>query len=329
MATYRSQTTSVFNTGGTGTVALPTGSIAGDLVVAQIVVFDAHSNAVTVTGWDFVRSDNCPVGGNILQTLIYKKILVAADITAGTMSVTVPTSRFTDFALTCYTVSGEDVIGTGSGNSGTSTSCQATGITAVAGTILDIYSTYDIATTTGPTGMTVRVNGYDAGSLNIYEEAVSAGATGTRTATLAASSNWTAALIQIGQSVAYAGRASEARAGAESLAGTTNHAGRNLAGKSGAVSYVAYAERQGTATLDFGTKPEQVATVRVPQSTIAASQPVEAFMQGDATADHNAFEHLVVPMKFVCSDVTASGGFSITAVSPWPLTGKFTVRYVW
>ncbi len=312
MATFRSQTTSVFNSGGTGTVALPTGSLAGDLVVAQIVVFDALSNSVTVTGWDFVRSDNCPAGGNILQTFIYKKILLAADITAGTMSATVP-AHFTDFALTCYTVSNEDVIGAGSGNSGTSASAQATGITAVAGTILDIYSTYDVATTTGPAGMTVRVNGYDAGSLSQYEEAVSAGATGTRTATLAASSNWTAALIQIGTPVTVG-------------AGTSSGLGLALASAIGGTKYTA---SPGVAIVDFGQGDNVAQVVITDQTAITSGAYCEAFLMGDVTNYHNAYEHLIVDMDVRCSDIVAGVGFTITATSPWKLTSQFVVHYVW
>jgi hypothetical protein len=90
-----------------------------------------------------------------------------------------------------------------------------------------------------------------------------------------------------------------------------------------------YPANLGTAILDFGSGNQIASVVVTDQSAIGSGAYVEAFMQGDSTSSHNAYEHLVVPMKLVCSDIVNGVGFTITGVSPVKLTGKFIVHYVW
>lgn len=87
----------------------------------------------------------------------------------------------------------------------------------------------------------------------------------------------------------------------------------------------------GTATLDFGAAPgSNVATVTVTgQTRIDAGSQATAALMGDTTADHNAYEHLIVPLTVRCSDIVAGTGFTITASSEWRLTGTFKVRWSW
>ena len=88
---------------------------------------------------------------------------------------------------------------------------------------------------------------------------------------------------------------------------------------------------QGTATLDFGLTPgTNIAEVTViGQAGILAGSLVEAFMMGDTTATHNAYEHLMVPMRLVCGTITPGVGFIITGSTDWRLDGTFTVHWVW
>jgi hypothetical protein len=87
----------------------------------------------------------------------------------------------------------------------------------------------------------------------------------------------------------------------------------------------------GTATVDFGAAPgTNVVTVAVTgQAGILGTSHAEAWMMGDATADHNAVEHAIAPIKLSCGSLVAGTGFTITAATEWRLTGTFTVHWVW
>jgi hypothetical protein len=86
---------------------------------------------------------------------------------------------------------------------------------------------------------------------------------------------------------------------------------------------------RGTATLNFGSAPGTnfVQTVITGLSGIGATPSIKLWMQGDATAEHNAYEHIVVPIKLVPSDVVAGTGFTVNALTDWRLTGTFTCHY--
>jgi len=90
------------------------------------------------------------------------------------------------------------------------------------------------------------------------------------------------------------------------------------------------ATQVGTATIDFGSSPgSSYATVTVSgQTGVTSSTHVEAWLQGDATATHNAVEHLIVPITLRVGDVT-TGAFTIHATTDHRLTGTFTVHWVW
>ena len=49
----------------------------------------------------------------------------------------------------------------------------------------------------------------------------------------------------------------------------------------------------------------------------------------DATSDHNAFEHLLAPIRLRCTNPITGTGFTIQATSEYRLDGAFTVRYAW
>ena len=87
----------------------------------------------------------------------------------------------------------------------------------------------------------------------------------------------------------------------------------------------------GTATLNFGSAPgTNVVTVAVTgQGAIGSGSHCEAWLMGDSTADHNAVEHAVAPIRCSCGSIVAGTGFTITAICDWRLTGQFTVHWVW
>lgn len=89
----------------------------------------------------------------------------------------------------------------------------------------------------------------------------------------------------------------------------------------------------GTATLDFGSAPgTNITTVVVTgQAGITSDSHVEPWFMGETTATHNAYEHMVAPIKVTVdkSSIVAGTGFTITAVTEWRLTGTFIVHWVW
>lgn len=87
----------------------------------------------------------------------------------------------------------------------------------------------------------------------------------------------------------------------------------------------------GTATINFGSAPgtNVVETVVTGQTNITTSSHVEAWLMGDSTASHNAYEHSIVPIKLSCGSLVNGTGFTITASSEWRLTGTFTAHWVW
>lgn len=88
----------------------------------------------------------------------------------------------------------------------------------------------------------------------------------------------------------------------------------------------------GTATLNFGAVPGgQLAQVDVTgQTAILSGSNIEAFLQAnDSTADNNAYQHRIVPMRLRCGNVVAGTGFTIYCLSDWTLFNTYLVRWVW
>lgn len=87
----------------------------------------------------------------------------------------------------------------------------------------------------------------------------------------------------------------------------------------------------GTATLDFGAAPgTNAASVTVTgEAGIGTSSVAEAWMMAESTADHNAEEHSLVPIRLTCGTFVAGTGFTIQARCDWRLSGTFKVRWVW
>lgn len=87
----------------------------------------------------------------------------------------------------------------------------------------------------------------------------------------------------------------------------------------------------GTATVDFGAAPGgNYAFADIDdQADIQSTSHAEAWMMAESSADHNATEHMIAPIKLTCGDVTPSVGFRVHAVCEWRLTGTFKVRWVW
>lgn len=95
----------------------------------------------------------------------------------------------------------------------------------------------------------------------------------------------------------------------------------------------------GTATLNFGTaasKTLHVKTVITGQTGIVAGSKVEAYLMGDATADHTDEEHIMAKsmMDLACGIIVPGVGFTIYAnvrdeLSKAGLTGQFIIQWKW
>jgi len=86
----------------------------------------------------------------------------------------------------------------------------------------------------------------------------------------------------------------------------------------------------GTDTIDFGAAPGTNTvskTVACPGMTPEGY--VEAYLQGDSTADHNAYEHLTILAKeisLVCQPATDA--FEVWATTNLRLAGTIAFRYI-
>ena len=114
-------------------------------------------------------------------------------------------------------------------------------------------------------------------------------------------------------------------AGPTGATGSTGSTGAT--GPTGATGFGA--PTAGSATIDFSTG-NQIATVTVTgQTGILSGSTIQAFVMGDSTADHNAYEHSMVEMNLRAGNIVPGVGFDIVATSEWNLHGQFTVRWTW
>lgn len=88
----------------------------------------------------------------------------------------------------------------------------------------------------------------------------------------------------------------------------------------------------GSTTIDFGAAPgtNVVTSTSITATGLTSAGYAEAFLQAEASPDHNAYEHLTIfpgEVALVCTPGTDA--FTITASSKLRLTGEIAVRYVW
>lgn len=87
----------------------------------------------------------------------------------------------------------------------------------------------------------------------------------------------------------------------------------------------------GSLQIDFGAAPgSMTATATVTgQTWVGASSRIFVTVKGDdVTADHNAYEHSIVPMRFSISTLSSGTGFTITAVSDFRLSGLWNLNWM-
>ncbi len=91
---------------------------------------------------------------------------------------------------------------------------------------------------------------------------------------------------------------------------------------------------KGTATLNFGAAPgTNVAVTTVTgQAGVIPGTHIDAWIMGDTTADHNAYEHshmLAGAIGLACDNLVNGVGFDIVGQTELRLTGLVAVHWVW
>ena len=194
---HRATTTAVAGTATTASVNVPgSPAVAGDIAVLIAATSSAITTDLTSSGWTVVGTSPTTVSSGRMQ--VWCKTLVSGDIGA---TINLTSTASTRWALAVHVRSGvtqlypTPVFNTTSSTTDTPT-CES--ITAVAGTeLVSVYGCITNAlaqtlTGTPPAGQTERADICSASGsqrnayLLVADESVSAGATGTRTATTVA-----------------------------------------------------------------------------------------------------------------------------------------------
>jgi len=98
------------------------------------------------------------------------------------------------------------------------------------------------------------------------------------------------------------------------------------------ITDAATAETRGTATIDFGAAPGTNMIETAVSTPITAGARISVWFQGDASADHNAYEHQIIfPARIglTAGSIIAGVGFTIYASTELRLTGDVTCRWQW
>jgi hypothetical protein len=91
----------------------------------------------------------------------------------------------------------------------------------------------------------------------------------------------------------------------------------------------------GTTTVDFGSgapnsNDTTVLKTITGQASIVAGSLVEAWVRAEASADHNADEHMVEDLKVEAGNIVAATGFDIRAtVMTGKTYGVFNINWAW
>ena len=83
----------------------------------------------------------------------------------------------------------------------------------------------------------------------------------------------------------------------------------------------------GSSTIDFGNTPgTNIVVITITgQTQIKTTSKVKAYLVGQASTTHNAYEHLIVPINITCGNIVAGSQFDIYASSPVRLDGAFNI----
>ena len=87
----------------------------------------------------------------------------------------------------------------------------------------------------------------------------------------------------------------------------------------------------GSVAIDFGATPGTnfVSVDVTGQATITGTSKVKAYKAIQATATHNEYEHIVVPLNLSVGNIVAGTGFTVYATTDLRLDGTFNINWEW
>jgi hypothetical protein len=87
----------------------------------------------------------------------------------------------------------------------------------------------------------------------------------------------------------------------------------------------------GSVAINFGSTPGTnfVSVDVTGQTAITGTSKVKAYKAVQATATHNEYEHIVVPLDISVGNIVAGTGFTIYVVTDWRLDGTFNLNWEW
>lgn len=87
----------------------------------------------------------------------------------------------------------------------------------------------------------------------------------------------------------------------------------------------------GSVAIDFGATPGTnfVSVDVTGQATITGTSKVKAYRAIQATATHNEYEHIVVPLNLSVGNIVAGTGFTVYATTDLRLDGTFNINWEW
>ena len=87
----------------------------------------------------------------------------------------------------------------------------------------------------------------------------------------------------------------------------------------------------GSVAIDFGATPGTnfVSVDVTGQAAITGTSKVKAYKAIQATATHNEYEHIVVPLNLSVGNIVAGTGFTVYATTDLRLDGTFNINWEW
>lgn len=190
---------SATGTSGALTISKPADVVAGDTMVAQFALRSVASSITVPSGWNLIRNEQFTNG---IQSALYVKVAQATEPASYTW--TSNSSARSGGGIVAYSGAAVSPIDVQAGSTGVSTTPTAPSVTTTvnSGFLVTFFVARQQSLASLPPGMTERWNlntGGGAGSIGVGatdEPRPTAGATGTRAASIGSSFDWT------GQSVA-------------------------------------------------------------------------------------------------------------------------------
>lgn len=163
----------------------PAGAVAGDVLLLQVAHYDSADPGITVSGFTAIRSDDA---GDVKVTT-FRRVVDGSEGSSFTANIDVNGSYATAMCV-CYSgVDNTTPIDIHGGNTGTSSTRSVSSITTTVANVVGVLFSngYETSVSADPSGMTERIADYDS-LHNFYDQLfASAGATGTKDHTQAAS----------------------------------------------------------------------------------------------------------------------------------------------